>query len=139
MPMARLFKSYLQSDFGRGHKDFEAVVLDGGDLCHWRRDNSAPGKPWKHSQCIIKGRAASLAPSSKVILDVELTGTSRSSFHCSTNEGRSNSGTCGTTTPMPETLGLAAGVLPHLGDASWARHQLSKAISDRDLMAILKL
>lgn len=56
--MARLFKSYLQSDFGSGHKNFEAVVLEGRDLWHWWRDNSAPGNPWKHGQRIIENRAA---------------------------------------------------------------------------------
>lgn len=56
--MAQLFKSYLQSDFGSGHKNFEAVVLEGRDLRHWWRDNSAPGNPWKRGQRIIQGRAA---------------------------------------------------------------------------------
>jgi hypothetical protein len=56
--MARLFKSLLQSDIGSPHKNFEAVVLEGRDLWHWWRDNSAPGKPWKHGQRIIANRAA---------------------------------------------------------------------------------
>jgi Domain of unknown function (DUF4185) len=29
--MGRLFKSHIQGDFGNGHKNFEAVVLDGQD------------------------------------------------------------------------------------------------------------
>ena len=56
--MARLFKSHLQGDFGSGHKNFEAVVLEGRDLWHWWRDNSAPGNPWKRGQRIIENRAA---------------------------------------------------------------------------------
>lgn len=39
--MARLFKSHLQGDFGSDHKNFEAVVLEGRDIWHWWRDNSA--------------------------------------------------------------------------------------------------
>ena len=53
--MARLFKSYLESDIGCPHKNFEAVVLEGCDLWHWRR---APGELWKRKQRIIANRAA---------------------------------------------------------------------------------
>lgn len=56
--MARLLKSYLQGDFGSGHKNFEAVILEGLDLWHWWRDNSAPGNPWKRGQRIIESRTA---------------------------------------------------------------------------------
>jgi Domain of unknown function (DUF4185) len=56
--MARLFKSHLQGDFGSEHKNFEAAVLEGRDLWHWWRDNSAPGNPWKRGQRIIENRAA---------------------------------------------------------------------------------
>ena len=55
--MARLFKSFLQSNFGGDHKNFEAVVLEGSDLWHWWRDNSADGNPWKRGQQIVAGRA----------------------------------------------------------------------------------
>jgi hypothetical protein len=56
--LARLFKSHLQGNFGSDHKNFEAVVLEGQDLWHWWRENSAPGNPWKRGQRIIEDRAA---------------------------------------------------------------------------------
>ena len=33
-------------------------MLEGADLWHWWRDNSAPGNPWKRGQQIVAGRAA---------------------------------------------------------------------------------
>lgn len=56
--MAHVFKSLIQGSFGGQHKNFEAVVLEGRELWHWWRDNSAPGNPWKRGQKIIADRAA---------------------------------------------------------------------------------
>lgn len=54
----RLFKSYLQSNFGGGaHGNFEAVVLEGGDLWHWWRNNASSGNQWNRGQRIIANRA----------------------------------------------------------------------------------
>lgn len=58
MTMARLFKGHLQGYFSSCHKNFEAIVLEGGDLWHWWHDNSAPGNPWKRGQRIIENLAA---------------------------------------------------------------------------------
>jgi hypothetical protein len=56
--MARLFKSYLQGDFGGEHKNFEAVVLEGNTLQHWWRNNAEKAKPWQRAQRIVENRAA---------------------------------------------------------------------------------
>jgi Domain of unknown function (DUF4185) len=52
-----MFASYIQSDFGGDHKNFEAVILEGTDLWHWWRNNGADGRPWQHGQR-VSDRAA---------------------------------------------------------------------------------
>jgi hypothetical protein len=45
--------SFMQSDFGSGgHSNFEAVVLTGGQLWHWWRDNSNDAQFWHRGQQI---------------------------------------------------------------------------------------
>ncbi len=49
--MPRIYVSLIQSDFGRSrHGNFEAVIVQDGQLWHWSRDNSDVHLPWVRGQ-----------------------------------------------------------------------------------------
>jgi Domain of unknown function (DUF4185) len=49
--MSRVYVSLIQSDFGRSrHGNFEAVIVQDGQLWHWSRDNSDVHLPWVRGQ-----------------------------------------------------------------------------------------
>jgi hypothetical protein len=54
----RIYQSLIQSSLGGGgHRNYEAIVLEGDTLKHWYRDNEAGGE-WKRAQTIVPAGAA---------------------------------------------------------------------------------
>ncbi len=54
--MPRIFQSLIQSDLGGGASgNLEAVIIEGGRLVHWFRDDADAGLPWRRAQVVATG------------------------------------------------------------------------------------
>ena len=74
--------AFIQSNFGGPHGNFEAVVLEGGELVHYYRDNTKPHGEWTRGKVI-----SSKATGPGAIIQSDFGGAAQGNFEVVVLEG----------------------------------------------------